>query len=159
MADESLITLAQEVRAKTLRLMDGVSDAEARFAAPGLQNSILWHAGHALMSVQYLCIGLVDREQPAFWERWYNIFSWDSKPATVTDWPAVGDVVGELTAQLPRLLRTIRSLDDEQLQHAPSEKTTKPLRYYIVHGLHDEANHQGEIWLLKKMWAKRSAQK
>ena len=51
MADETLSLLAREVRGKTLRLIDGIDDQQARFAAPGLNNSILWHAGHSLLVV------------------------------------------------------------------------------------------------------------
>ena len=54
--DETLILLAQEVRRRTLRQLDGVTDEVARFAAPGLNNSILWHAGHALFVVEHLAI-------------------------------------------------------------------------------------------------------
>ena len=31
----------------------------------------------------------------------------------------------------------------------------RTLRFSILHGLHDEAGHQGEIYLLKKMWGKK----
>ena len=27
----------------------------------------------------------------------------------------------------------------------------RTVRYNILHGLHDEANHQGEMWLLHKL--------
>ena len=45
-------------------------------------------------------------------------------------------------------------LSNWRLSSPPSEKTTKPTRYYAIHALHDEANHQGEMWLLKKMQTK-----
>ena len=58
MPDETLMLLAREVRNKTLKLLDGLTDAQARFAAAGLNNSILWNAGHALVVVEHLGVGL-----------------------------------------------------------------------------------------------------
>ena len=56
MADATLILLAKEIRGKTLKLLDGLSDEQARFAAPGLNNTILWHAGHGVMLMEHLGI-------------------------------------------------------------------------------------------------------
>ena len=64
MADQSLILLAGEVRGRTLWQLEGLSDEQARFAAPGLRNSILWHAGHALLVVEHLAVmRLVEGDQ------------------------------------------------------------------------------------------------
>jgi hypothetical protein len=41
MPDKSLILILDEVRGKTLRLLDSVDEKHARWAPPGLQNSIL----------------------------------------------------------------------------------------------------------------------
>ena len=49
MADPTLILMAREIRGKTLKHLDGLSDEQARFAAPGLHNPIRWHAGHGVM--------------------------------------------------------------------------------------------------------------
>ncbi len=52
--DNSLLLLASEVRSKTLWLLEGLTDETARFTAPGLVNSILWHAGHVFVVVESL---------------------------------------------------------------------------------------------------------
>ena len=149
MPDESLILLAHEVRGKTLRLLDGVTDAEARFAPAGLNNTILWHAGHALAVVERLSVVPATGSAPAYPDGWFEIFGWKSEPATVTRWPALSEVVERLREQLPRLARAIEVLSDGQLASIlPNNRT---LRYSILHGLHDEAGHQGEIYLLRKM--------
>jgi hypothetical protein len=44
-ADASLLTMFDEVRGKTLRLVQ-VEPRQALWTPPGTSNSILWHAGH-----------------------------------------------------------------------------------------------------------------
>jgi hypothetical protein len=45
----------------------------------------------------------------------------------------------------------IESLSDEQLARALPGRGNHTARYAIIHALHDEACHSGEIWLLRKM--------
>jgi hypothetical protein len=147
--DESLILLATEIRGKTLRLLDGVTDADARFTPAGLSNTILWHAGHALVVVEHLSVAPATGRAPGYPQGWFETFSWKSVPATVTQWPALGEVVERLREQLTRLTSAIGALAPGELDRIGSNGRT--LRYSILHGLHDEACHQGEIHLLKKM--------
>lgn len=154
--DDSLVLLAKEVRSKTLWLLDGVTEDMARFAAPGLTNSILWHAGHVLVVVEHLAVAPATERQPEVPQGWLEIFGWDSKPRLVTDWPAVADVVVELHTQLPRLTSALGALSRDRLNQVCDQANGTTLRYDILHGMHDEANHQGEMWLLKKMYLKRA---
>jgi len=160
MADESLLTLANEVRGKTLRLLDGVPDDMTRFTG-GLSNSVLWHAGHALMLVEHLCImpatGAAAPQHP---KGWFELFGWNSRPALIAaeNWPALSDVVTRLRDQLQRLLAAIQALPPERLAQTIDPFRNRTLRYSIVHGLHDEATHQGEIYLLKKLYGKRTVE-
>jgi hypothetical protein len=155
MADESLSLLAKEVRGKTLRLIEGIDDRQARFAAPGLNNTILWHAGHALIVVEHLGVSPATGKAPVYPPDWWDKFSWKSNPATVTSWPTVEEVRGALRAQLDRLLAAIEPLSEQQLSKIVDTAKNRSLRYSILHGLHDEAGHQGEMYLLKKMYAKK----
>ena len=152
--DHSLALLADEVRRKTLWLLDGVSEEMARFAAPGPSNSILWHAGHALVVVEHLCVAPATGASAQLPLGWFEKFSWDSQPQTVRDWPTLAEVAAALREQLPRLTHAIAALPPEQLDQILGPPHDATLRYLIVHGLHDEANHQGEIWLLRKMCAR-----
>jgi hypothetical protein len=154
--DDSLLLLANEVRGKTLWLLDGITDEMARCAAPGLANSILWHAGHALVVVESLGVAPATGRPPELPEGWFDTFSWDSDPRTVKVWPAIAEVVAALREQLPRLTAAIAALSPGQLDQFIGPPHDATLRYVLVHGLHDEANHQGEIWLLRKMVAKRN---
>ena len=151
--DKTLALLATEVRGKTLWLVDGVGEEMARFTGPGLCNSILWHAGHVLVVIEHLAVAPATGQPPALPEGWFEKFGWDSRPLTVTDWPAASEVVAALREQLPRLTAAITNLSPEQLDQIVDPTQGSTLRYDILHGLHDEANHQGELWLLRKMYA------
>jgi hypothetical protein len=155
MADETLLLLAKEIRGKTLRILEGVDDKQARFAAPGLNNTILWQAGHALIVVEHLGVTAATGRPPVYPAGWFEKFSWQSKPATVTSWPGVEEVRAALRDQLGRLIAAIEPLSEQQLTHVIDAARNRTLRYSILHGLHDEADHQGEMYLLKKMAALR----
>ena len=158
--DESLILLAKEVRGKTLRLIEGMDDAQARFAAPGLNNSILWNAGHALVVVEHLGIAAAAATTPIgkpspYPSDWPEKFGAKSLPANVTAWPAIEAVRSALRDQLQRLTALIESRTEADLAKVIDPAKSRTLRYSILHGLHDEAGHQGEIYLLKKMYGKK----
>jgi hypothetical protein len=158
MPDETLLTMANEIRGKTLRLLEGVGDDAARFTA-GLSNSILWHAGHALMLVEHLCILPATGGAPQYPQGWYEMFAWQSRPAAVPKdaWPALAEVEARLREQLNRLRALIEATPPEQLGRVIDPTRNRTLRYSIVHGLHDEATHQGEIHLLKKLYGRQTA--
>ena len=157
MPDATLLTMANEIRGKTLRLLDGVPPDASRFTGPGLNNSVLWHAGHALMLVEHLCIVPATGGTPNYPRGWFEMFGWNSRPAAVPRdaWPPLSDVVERLKEQLTRLRATIEQMTPEQLNRVVDANRNRTLRYSIVHGLHDEACHQGEILLLKKLFAKQ----
>jgi hypothetical protein len=152
MSDQSLLLLLDEVRGKTLRLLHGVTDETARWTPPDLQNHILWHAGHSFVLVESLVAEAVG-DLPQIPEGWFEIFSWESKPAKVASyrWPPLSQVVAELTEQHTRLKQVIRGLSEEQLSHPLPGRGNRTARYSILHGLHDEACHSGEMWLLRKL--------
>lgn len=159
MPDESLILLAKEIRGKTLRLLDGVTDEQSRWTPPGLQNHILWHAGHALVVVEYLwnfAPGPQGTKPTAYPQDWFDRFSWKSMPTPDTKYPTLSEVVAQLRAQLERVLAHVHTLDEATLsKNIGTPEKPKTMRYSILHGFHDEAGHQGEIHLLKKLYAKR----
>jgi hypothetical protein len=113
MPDPTLLTMANEIRGKTLRLLDGVPPDAARYTGPGLSNSVLWHAGHALMLVEHLCIVPATGGAPQYPQGWFEMFAWNSRPATVPPgaWPALADVVERLKEQLDRLRHDDRGPD------------------------------------------------
>jgi hypothetical protein len=159
MADETLLTMANEIRGKTLRLLDGVPEDAARFTA-GLSNSILWHAGHAVMLVEHLgLMPATGAKEPQYPRGWYELFAWGSRPDAVPPdaWPRLADVTGHLREQIERLRSAIRALSPQDLDRVFDPARNRTVRYSIVHGLHDEATHQGEIHLLKKLYGRQNA--
>lgn len=156
MQDSTLLLLANEVRGKTLRLLRDVTEEQALFTGHGsLSNSILWHAGHAITVVEALSLSRAEDRQPIYPPGWYNLFSWESKPVPTQDWPTLAEVTRQLQVQLVRLTDAIKHLTIDRLDQVIDAEKGRTLRYSILHGLHDEAGHQGEIHLLKKFWARR----
>ncbi len=152
MSDQSLLMLLDEVRGKTLRLLQSVTDDETRWSPPELHNHILWHAGHSFVLVESL-ITEAAGELPQIPEGWFEIFSWKSNPAQVASyrWPPLAQIIVQLTEQQGRLRRVIERPSEEQLSRPLPGRGTHTARYVIIHGLHDEACHSGEIWLLRKL--------
>ena len=79
MPDKCLLLLLDEVRAKTLRILKSVPPEHARWAPPGLQNTILWHAGHAYVLVEWVTMKSLGRT-PQIPDGWFEMFSWESHP-------------------------------------------------------------------------------
>ena len=155
MPDETLLLLAKEVRNKTLRLLEGVTQEQSLWTPPGLNNHILWHAGHSFIVVQALAVGPLSGQPPVYPEGWFESFSWKSLPAAVKSWPPLESVVAALRQQLDTVLKGIEPLSADQLgKNIGDAAKPRTLRYSILHGFHDEAGHQGELYTLKKLIAK-----
>jgi hypothetical protein len=154
MPDQSLMLLLDEVRGGTLRALESVSLESARWAPPGLQNTILWHAGHSYFLLEWLTMKALGRT-PEVPDGWYEMFSWDSRPGQVPAgrWPSVTEVVPRLQDQHRRMSRLVQDLSAEQLNQPAAGYPDRTVRYAILHALHDEARHTGEILLLRKMQA------
>jgi hypothetical protein len=151
MANETLKLLAREVRGKTFKILDGVSEAEARFVPPGLNNSIIWHAGHSLWVVEVLSMAAATGQPAQLPAGWVDLFNSKSKPTRETKFPPLPQVIDALRNQLERLVAAIDPLSEQQLAVMIDPARNRNVRYNILHGLHDEANHQGEMWLLRKL--------
>jgi DinB superfamily len=152
MPDETLIVLLDEVRGKTLRFLHGVTDEQARWCPPGLKNTILWHAGHSYFLAEWLTMGALGHERQVS-KGWYKMFSWESRPDSVPAdrWPRLDVVVSRLVDQHRRLRRAIREATEDRLAAPTVDDPDRTVRFSVVHGLHDEACHSGEILLLRKL--------
>jgi hypothetical protein len=155
MPDTTLLMLLDEVRGKTLSELAGLDDTHARWAPPGLQNSCLWHAGHAYFVTEFLTMRALGSE-PRLPQGWLKMFSWESNPAHISpeSWPPLEEIREALLEQHQRLRSMIGSLSPEALESPDPANPSKTVRYSILHGLHDEARHSGEITLLRKMMLK-----
>jgi hypothetical protein len=155
MPDQTLLTLLEDVRHKTLHELEGLDDVHARWAPPGLQNSCVWHGGHAYVVTEFLTMKALGLE-PVFPDHWLKMFSWESNPAHVKpeSWPSLAEVTSALRSQLERMRALLAPLTAEQLDAPEPSNPARTVRYAIVHGLHDEARHSGEISLLRKLMRK-----
>ena len=155
MSDATLTELTKEVRWKTLKLLENVDDAQATFAPPGTTNTVLWNAGHSLVVVEHLSFAVTQLGAAQFPADWGDMFT-RKDPAAIKAWPKLSEVVAKLIDQRTRLLAVIDSLTVDQLDRIVGDPPrNRTLRGMIVHGLHDESGHQGEIHMIKKLWKLR----
>jgi len=136
-----LAEMAQQIRNQTIVQLKAAPEGRLLWAPPGTSNHILWHAGHALWVQDALCVEPLTgtSELPAGWEN-----SFGCRPVRETPHsPERGEVLGLLESQLIRLQDLFR-------EHA-KQLTDSAVAAQIVHGLHDEARHQGEMFLLFKL--------
>ena len=148
---EVLQELAREVRQGTLQILAAAQTAWLTWTPPHTSNHILWHAGHALWLQDVMCVQPLSgsSELPAGWS---ERFGMNSYPASTSVWPDRADVEQLLEAQLQRMLRLLGQVSPGQLsQPAPNLGGRRNLAGWIIHGLHDEAKHSGEMYLLWKM--------
>jgi len=157
MPDQSLLMLLDEVRGRTLRTLESISSESAGWAPPGLQNTILWHAGHSYFLLEWLTMKALG-QTPQMPGDWYLKFSWDSRPGEVPAgrWPTLAEVIRRLQDQHDRMSRIIGELSDEQLDQPADGHPDHTVRYAILHALHDEACHSGEMHLLRKLQAAKT---
>jgi hypothetical protein len=156
MSDQTLLTLLEEVRDKTLAVLQGVSEEDSLWVPSGLQNSIRWHAGHCYIVVEWLCADAVGFERIVP-DGWFELFSWDSRPQTVgaDRWPTLALIAEQLISQRERLRDVFSRLIQTELDVALPARRHQSVRRQIVHALHDEACHCGEMWLLRKLLTRR----
>ena len=151
MADETLLCLLKEVRTKTLSRLAGVNEQDARWTPSGIHNHLLWHAGHCYVVVEWLTARAVGRP-PEIPASWFELFSWESDPAKTppASWPLLATVLRALEDQQDRLAQWISEAESSLWGQPAAESPQHTRRRQVVHGLHDEACHAGEIWLLRK---------
>lgn len=151
-----MLAMLDEVRGTLLRLLNEVDPAALHWSPPGLQNTMLWHAGHAYMVLETITQRSLGRE-PAWPSGWWELFSWDSEPGKIAAdaWPKLADVQAALVEQQARLRALLAELSEETLAGPAVAWPDRSVRRMVLHAMQDEAAHKGEIWLLQKLYAHR----
>jgi hypothetical protein len=147
--------LARQVRQKTLQLLADSEPAWLTWAPAGTSNHILWHAGHALWLQDVL--GLEPLTGSSELPRgWAETFGMDCRPvATTKTWPTREEITRLLSVQLDHLRAALTATSEQSLAKVINERGNT-LASRIIHGVHDEAKHQGEMYLLMKLCRARS---
>jgi hypothetical protein len=148
----SLQELAIQVRSWTIELFDGFPLERITWAPPHTRNHALWHAGHAVWLQDKLCVEPVTG-QSELSRRWAERYGQDSQPRQPVDPAAERQLVlDNLRHQQSRLLEIIATAPElSRIAYAPQQGLGRSLIGGIIHGLHDEARHHGEMYLLLKL--------
>jgi hypothetical protein len=150
---DALSELARQVREGTLQLLHVPEPAWLTWTPPGTSNHILWHAGHALWVQDALCVRPLTGESELP-RGWAEMFGQNSRPAaTRAAWPEEAEVRERLETQLARILELYGEHADTIVINAaePLPGSGWPLLAGLIHAWHDEARHQGEMYLLHKL--------
>ena len=140
---EFVVELTRQVREQTIGILRRTPADWLLWAPEPTSNHILWHVGHALWVQDVLAIEpLTGRSELP--PGWAETFGADCRPVRETrDWPDAGTVADQLQHQWVRLYEAYRSHADLLFDSAVVAD--------LIHGLHDEARHQGEMHLLTKL--------
>ena len=151
-AIDAIVDVARNVRQSTLDLLRVPYTSWLTWAPRGTSNHILWHAGHVVWLQDALTVRPLtgQSELPRSWEK---TFGQNSRPELVAEWPSEAEVHNELENQLSRILRLLSDKTDFILtnRHATPRGGGWPPLEGMIHGWHDEARHQGEMYLLHKL--------
>ncbi len=134
--------VVDEIRSRTIRQLDKTDDAEMLTPVPGLQNHLTWHAGHCLWVADRLIVEPATgaSELPGGWAEAYGK---DCRPpAETSEWATRRELIDLLTKQKDRLMDLL-AIEPASVSTS-GEPDAKRARQ-IVHAMHDEASHQGEI--------------
>jgi hypothetical protein len=153
---EFIMEMVRQIRPLTVKWLMKPEDRHLMWAPEGLCNHVLWHAGHILWVNDALCIQVLTGKSqlPAGWA---ETFGMNCRPVTQTSrWPAREEMKQLLEAQAEQMLRLLGSTDEQTLTRVLDAGSGATVAGRIIHGLHDEAKHQGEIHLLIKQWRARN---
>lgn len=151
-ASEILQEMARQVRRDTIRILEAAEGTWLTHAPPGTSNHIIWHAGHALWLQDLLCERLLGAggHLPS---GWHDKFGMNCKPPSqTTEWPHRDTLTDLLQIQLVRILDLLASASENKLSTiADPRRGSATISDRIIHGLHDEAKHSGEMYLIMKL--------
>ncbi len=149
---------AIEVLKETRRLLasglDGLGDRTLTEIPPGFRNSILWHAGHLVVTQQLLCYGqtgrplLVDDGMVAAFRKGTSPEDWSETPDP--------DLVRRLLTELPEKLA--RDWEAGSFGEFASYTTTSgvvvdSLEMTLSFNAYHEGVHAGQIMAFRRMLA------
>ncbi|MCS7021458.1 MAG: DinB family protein [Gemmataceae bacterium] len=153
LAARLLQELARQVRERTRQILLAAPEQALLWAPTGTQNHILWHAGHAVWLMDVLGIALLTGRR-SLEPHWDQLFGMHCQPPRQTrNWPTREEIDRRLNEQLHHYLLLLEQAPAEQFDLPVSPAQARhSLSGRLLHGLHDEACHSGEMYLLLKQW-------
>ena len=143
--------MADQVRASTLEILQAAKPQWLTSSLPGLSNHIIWHAGHALWLQDMLFLQPLG-EQGVMPFAYVPLFCQGSKAVRRNKYPSREMLVDLLRQQLDHMKQAMRHCDGARLTgKAPGLSDRYNLGGWMLHALHDEARHGGEMYLLYKV--------
>lgn len=147
----ALQEMVRQFRGFTIQLLAVDNPEMCLWAPAGTSNHMIWHAGHALWVQDLLCVTPLTGTSELSAE-WAGQFGQHCDPVgSQKKWPDAKRLQGLLNAQQERLIELIGDMDASQL--VVNTDDPKDLVGGIIHGLHDEARHHGEMYLLMKQFS------
>ena len=145
----ALQEMLRQIRGFTVQMLDKTKSEWLTWAPEGTSNHMLWHAGHSIWVQDRMCVQrLANRSEIP--DDWGRKFGMNCDPvAEQTDWPQASVVKHTLEQQQVRLHELLEGMTPEQL--VVEADNDRDLVGGIIHGLHDEAKHHGEMYLLHKL--------
>ncbi len=146
----SLLEMLKQVRGFTIQLLDNAHPDWVTWAPPGTSNHIIWHAGHVVWVEDLLCVQRLAGESFLVDEVWTDKFGQHCSPvAEQQQWPSLEEMKQVLQQQQAKLEELIGGMSDEQL--VIDSSNNRDLVGGMIHAMHDESKHQGEMYLLHKL--------
>jgi hypothetical protein len=146
-----LIELTKQVRGSTVQLLEGVPEDWLLWAPPTTSNHVTWHTGHSVWLQDCLCVEPLSgcSDLPSGWSKKYGM---NCHPVAEThDWPELAELLHHLHMQLDRMLALFGEHAGRLKKIGLNRDGHWDLTRGVIHGLHDEACHQGEMYFLMKL--------
>ena len=146
----TLLEMLKQIRGFTVQLLENTEPEWATWAPKGTSNHMIWHAGHAVWVEDLLCVQRLQGESYLVDEAWSKKFGQHCDPVSEqTDWPTIEEMKRVLLDQQTKLEELFNAMGPDQLVIDPSNN--RDLVGGMIHAMHDESKHQGEMYLLHKL--------
>ena len=145
----TLQEMVRQIRGFTCQMLEMTNPDWVTWAPEATSNHMLWHAGHSIWVQDLLCIQKLTGKSEID-DEWSKKFGQHCEPvSTQTEWPSLDEIKHSLVTQQSRLHDVIEAMTAEQL--TINSENDQDLVGGIINGLHDEAKHHGEMYLLHKL--------
>ena len=146
----TLLEMLKQIRGFTIHLLENTNPDWVTWSPDGTSNHMIWHAGHAIWVEDLLCVKRLQGDSYLVDDAWTSKFGQHCDPVSEqTDWPTVDEMKNALLDQQAKMTELIEGMTPEQL--VIDSENNRDLVGGMIHAMHDESKHQGEMYLLHKL--------